>query len=1042
MSTPTPDSPAADTAFAEEGVVLDVRDVSKRFRTRRQTVEALAGVSLRVRKGQITGLIGPDGAGKTTLMRLAAGLLLPDEGEVFALGLNVVEDALEVQAGVGYMPQRFGLYEDLTVQENLDLYADLQGVPHAERGGRYEQLMHMTGLAPFTERLAGQLSGGMKQKLGLACALVRPPALLLLDEPTVGVDPVSRRELWRIVDGFVRDRGAGVLLSTAYLDEAERCHDVVLLDGGKLIAQGSPQDFSRAIEGRSFRVSAPGLKTRELESRLSNRAGVTDAVVSGDAVRLVLDAGANAKLEPPIADIEGASAEPVPPRFEDSFVARLREHRAAPSAAPSEPQTASSVAARHASRKGPMIDVHGLQRKFGDFYAVKGVSFEVSQGEVFGLLGANGAGKTTTFRMLCGLLPPSAGELHVAGVDLRRAPAAARARIGYMSQKFSLYGSLSVEQNLRFFASSYGLAGRRRSERIAWALEEFGLDAAAAADSASLPLGFKQRLALACALMHEPDILFLDEPTSGVDPLARREFWRQINFVAAAGVTVLVTTHFMEEVEYCDRAAIMAAGEILALGAPREIKQQAVTAEHPHPTMEDAFIRLIESREEPARRSQPQELHSPGGTGALARQPASPGGTGALARQPGTGARPRQPGEGARPSMPKTIEGHAPWNLGAGKPRRAGAAMRLRGLVRKEFLQIVRDPSSLAIAFVLPIMLLLVFGYGVSLDAEHVPIALVIDRFDADTASLAGAFAGSRYFRAVRAHGMHAAEQALLQGEVDGIVHVREDFAERLRRPQGAPIQVIVNGMDANNSRMISGYVQGVWGRWLAAWARDRSLAVVVPVELEQRVWFNANLHSRHFIVPGLIALIMTLIGALLTALVVSREWERGTMEALLVTPVGIHEVIFGKTLPYYLLGMGGMLLSLFMAVWLFGVPMRGSLWVLFGTSSLFLLTALGMGLLISTAAKSQFVAAQVAIIVTYLPAFILSGFIFDIGSMPVALQMLTRVLPARYFVTILQTVFLAGDVWSIILPNSLALAGMAVLFLGLTRWQARKRLD
>ena len=994
---PSPDSPAADAAFAERGAALAIRGVSKRFRSGGRVTEALSGVDLQVRKGQITGLIGPDGAGKTTLMRLAAGLLLPNEGEIFALGRNVVEEPREVQAGVGYMPQRFGLYEDLSVEENLELYADLQGVPRADRPGRYRELMRLTGLAPFMDRLAGRLSGGMKQKLGLACTLIRPPALLLLDEPTVGVDPVSRRELWRIVDGFVGDRGAGVLLSTAYLDEAERCHDVVLLDGGKLIAQGSPLEFRNSVAGRSFLVSAPAVKTRELESRLSGRPGVTDAVVSGDAVRVVLDAAATAESESLAAGIEGANVEAVSPRFEDSFVARLREHRTSLAAAPSEQRAAASPPARHNDFSGPMIDVHGLERKFGDFYAVKNVSFEVRQGEVFGLLGANGAGKTTTFRMLCGLLPVSGGELHVAGVDLRRAPAAARARIGYMSQKFSLYGNLSVEQNLRFFASSYGLGGRRRAERIAWALEEFELGDVAAADSGSLPLGFKQRLALACALMHEPDILFLDEPTSGVDPLARREFWRQINAVAAAGVTVLVTTHFMEEVEYCDRAAIMAAGELLALGTPREIKAQAIAPDHPRPTMEDAFIHLIEARE-----------------------PAPPD---------GSEARDRTDTQQKNSLVESETQLHS-------------SRMRLRGLVRKEFLQILRDPSSLAIAFVLPFVLLLLFGYGVSLDVEHVPVALVVDHFDSDTASVVGEFEGSRYFRAVRMPGMHAAQEAMLAGQVDAIVHVRENFAERLRRPAGAPIQVIVNGMDANNSRMISGYVQGVWVRWLAAWSRDQSLAEVAPVGIDQRVWFNANLESRHFIVPGLIALIMALIGSLLTALVMAREWERGTMEALLVTPVGIHEVIFGKTLPYYLLGMGGMLLSLLTAVWLFGVPMRGSLWVLFSAASLFLLASLGSGLLISTLAKSQFVAAQVAIIASYLPAFMLSGFIFDIGSMPEALQLLTHLLPARYFVSILQTVFLAGDVWSVIAPNALVLAGMAALFLGLTRWQARKRLD
>jgi ABC-2 type transport system permease protein len=1000
MSEREPEPSAADRAEADQGVVLEMREVSKRFATRRRTTEALAGVSLEIRRGQITGLIGPDGAGKTTLMRLAAGLLLPDTGQISVLGHDVVQEPLVVQASIGYMPQRFGLYDDLSVQENLNLYADLQGVPHAARAARYDELMHMNGLAPFLRRLAGRLSGGMKQKLGLACTLIRPPPLLLLDEPTVGVDPVSRRELWQIVDRFVREQRTAVLMSTAYLDEAARCRHVIMLDDGKLIAQGAPQEFSESMQGRSYTVSVPGMKTRELESRLAGRPGVTDAVVRGDGVRVVAES-ATTDMTPLTSDLSDASVTAAPPRFEDAFIARLKEHRGAAAEA-SERRSMSAASSHRHGRDGPMIDVQGLQRKFGDFYAVKDVAFNVAQGEVFGLLGANGAGKTTTFRMLCGLLPPSAGELRVAGVDLRRAAARARARIGYMSQKFSLYGNLSVEQNLQFFASAYGLSGSRRAERIAWALEEFELEAAAAADSASLPLGYKQRLALACSLMHEPDILFLDEPTSGVDPLARREFWAQINALAASGVTVLVTTHFMEEVEYCDRAAIMAAGEILALGAPREIKDRAATADCPEPTMEDAFIHLIENRQ--------GEAETPEAPSAAGRQPAA-----ALTAVNGTAS----------------ADG-----------RRGGSMMRLRGLMRKEFLQILRDPSSLAIAFVLPVILLVLFGYGVSLDAEHVPIALVVERLNADTAALAAAFEGSRYFDVTRVHGMREAQQALLQGRLDAIVRVRENFAERLRRPRGAPIQVIVNGMDANNARMITGYVEGVWGSWLADRARQQSVSIAVPVELEQRVWFNANLHSRHFIVPGLIALIMTLIGALLTALVMAREWERGTMEALMVTPTGIHEVLLGKTAPYFLLGMSGMVLSLCMAVWQFAVPMRGSLWVLFGASSLFLLTALGMGLLISTLAKSQFVAAQAAIIVTYLPAFILSGFIFDIGSMPTPLQWLTRLLPARYFVTILQTVFLAGDVWSIVAPNSLALALMAALFLGLTRWQARKRLD
>ena len=368
--------------------------------------------------------------------------------------------------------------------------------------------------------------------------------------------------------------------------------------------------------------------------------------------------------------------------------------------------------------------------------------------------------------------------------------------------------------------------------------------------------------------------------------------------------------------------------------------------------------------------------------------------------------------------------------------------MRLRGLVRKEFYQILRDPSSIAIAFLMPVFLLLIFGYGISLDTEHVPVAVVVEQPDGDTAGLAARFTGSRYFSPVFLHNIGEAEEALMERRVNAIVHLQSDFSSRLRRTDGAPIQVIVNGTDANTARLVVGYAQGVWQKWLEQRARENGEALGIPLRVEQRVWFNSELRSRNYLVPGLIAIIMTLIGALLTALVMAREWERGTMEALLVTPVTMGEVLLGKLVPYFLLGLGGMAVSVAMGIWLFGVPLLGSPWVLFAVSALFLLASLGMGLLISTVARNQFVAGMVAIIATFLPAFLLSGFIFDIGSMPVVVQAITRLLPARYFVAPLQTLFLAGDVWSVILPNAAALAVFAALFLGASRRLLRKRLD
>ena len=373
---------------------------------------------------------------------------------------------------------------------------------------------------------------------------------------------------------------------------------------------------------------------------------------------------------------------------------------------------------------------------------------------------------------------------------------------------------------------------------------------------------------------------------------------------------------------------------------------------------------------------------------------------------------------------------------------RGGVGMRLRGLVRKEFQQVWRDPSSIAIAFLMPVVLLLLFGYGVSLDAKHIPVAIVIELPDATTTSFTGAFRESKYFEPVTLFDMREAEAALMERRVDAIVWLRSDFSKRLQSTGEAPVQLVLNGVDANTARIISGYVEGAVATWFQHLAVERKLPIRIPVRMEQRVWFNAEVRSRNYLVPGLIAVIMTLIGALLTAMVVAREWERGTMEALMVTPVAMREIILGKVIPYFILGMGGMALSVAMAVWVFAVPLRGSFLVLFTAASLFLLVALGMGLLISILAKNQFVAGQVAIIVTFLPAFLLSGFIFDIDSMPKAVQVITHLIAARYFVAILQTMFLAGNVWSVIVPNALALVVMAVIFLGLSRRMARKKLE
>jgi ABC-2 type transport system ATP-binding protein len=571
-----------------------VNNLSKFFGKGTSRKSALKNVSFEIAEGSMTALIGPDGAGKTTLLRLLAGILRPDAGTIHVLGHALPDEALPLQAKIGYMPQRFGLYENLTVEENLTLFADLHNIPESRRKARFDELLTMTALGPFRARRAGKLSGGMKQKLGLACTLIHPPKLLLLDEASVGVDPISRRELWSIIRQQVDRETVTVLMSTAYMDEAERCNHVLLLHEGEILAQGSPSDLTAPMQGQSFLLEGVAMAPRALQSQVARLTGVVDTVIQGDGLRIVMK-----KVEPPQLSAELAvqgPIKPVPARLEDAFVSLLF-NRNPHHSIPLPPAT------RIADDDAPVVEVKSLYRYFGAFAAVKDVSFSVPKGEIFGLLGANGAGKSTTFRMLCGLLPASSGTLRVAGADLRTGEASTRARIGYVSQKFSLYGALSVQQNLSFFATVYGLQNRRKRERIGWALEELELKDYISMNAADLPLGYKQRLALACALMHEPGILFLDEPTSGVDPLARREFWARVNALAQGGTTCLVTTHFMEEAEYCDRLVLMSLGEVLAQGTPREIKDSVRRADQPNPSMEDAFISLIEEHERVSRRA-------------------------------------------------------------------------------------------------------------------------------------------------------------------------------------------------------------------------------------------------------------------------------------------------------------------------------------------------------------------------------------------------------------------------------------------------------
>lgn len=476
--------------------------------------KAIDDLTLNIEKGKITGLIGADASGKTTLLRLIVGLLVADSGKIRTLGFDPVTQKYELNSKIGYMPQKFGLYEDLSVIENLNLYADLKNVEH-----NFEKLLDFTDLKRFQNRLAGNLSGGMKQKLGLACALLGNPQFLVLDEPSVGVDPISRRELMKMVrDSMTNDMS--VLWSTAYLDEAHSFDTAVVLDKGKVIFNGKPDDLSTTSQGFEEKVIELMGGYHHEESLIAK-----------------------------------------------SFVMKLDKDVEYP------------------------VEAKNLVKKYGDFYAVKNNSFRIKKGEIFGLLGPNGAGKSTSFKMMCGLAKPTSGTAEIMGEDIIKNPSKARSYLGYMAQKFSLYGNLSIRQNLEFFAGVYGLKGKEKKERIEQIIKIFNFERFKNQNSSELPLGYKQRLSLACALIHNPPVLFLDEPTSGVDIITRREFWNHITSLAQKGVTVLVTTHFMDEAEYCDRISLFYRGETIAIGTPQELKNEAGAQ-----TMEETFIKLIEKR--------------------------------------------------------------------------------------------------------------------------------------------------------------------------------------------------------------------------------------------------------------------------------------------------------------------------------------------------------------------------------------------------------------------------------------------------------------
>ena len=556
--------------------LIYAKNITKSFNKK----DVINSIDLKVFKGKITGLVGADGAGKTTLIRLMTGLLVQDSGELSVLGFEMPKYSKEVQSLIGYMPQKFGLYEDLTVEENLNLYGNLQSIDKKIQKSRIEELLTFTNLLDFRTFLASNLSGGMKQKLGLACALIKKPQLLLLDEPGVGVDPISRRELWAMVQELIKE-DIGVVWSTAYLDEASLFENVILLNNGKILFQGKPKELTNTMRGKVFKIVGDIKDKRKTLKLALKFDSIKDGVILGNKIKLICS---NKETLPALKDIEANNCvyEDENPNFEDGFINILGADFNGISALANQMKDISQI-------EKDLIHVENLTKKFGSFVATKNVNFKIQRGEIFGFLGPNGSGKSTTFKMLCGLLTPTSGEAKVLGYNLEKAAYKVKSKIGYMSQKFSLYGDISVIENLKFFAGIYGLKGKIKDKKIKDMIDIFYLEKYQKIASKDLPLGFKQRLSLACAVMHDPIVLFLDEPTSGVDPLTRREFWNHIYAMVQKGMTIMVTTHFMDEAEYCDRIALLYEGEAIALGTPYELISQVSQ----NATMEDAFVELI-----------------------------------------------------------------------------------------------------------------------------------------------------------------------------------------------------------------------------------------------------------------------------------------------------------------------------------------------------------------------------------------------------------------------------------------------------------------
>ena len=891
-------------------------------------VAALSEVTLDLPAGGMVGLVGPDGVGKSSLLALAAGARAIQAGRVAALGVDLAEAGARrrILPRIAYMPQGLGknLYPTLSVSENLEFFARLFGHGRAERAQRIEMLTRATGLFPFLGRPAGKLSGGMKQKLGLCCALIHDPDLLILDEPTTGVDPLSRRQFWALIERIRAERpGMSVVVATAYMEEAARFDHLVALDGGRVLASGAPREL----------LARTGCDT-----------------------------------------------------LEAAFIALLPEekrrgHRAVD--IPPLPPDGDGEAA---------IEAQDLTMRFGDFTAVDKVSFRIRRGEIFGFLGSNGCGKTTTMKMLTGLLPPSAGRAGLFGQAVDPNDLATRRRVGYMSQSFSLYGELTVAQNLVLHARLFEVPAAEIPARVAEMAGRFGLDEVLDALPGALPLGVRQRLSLAVAMIHRPEMLILDEPTSGVDSVARDGFWATLGELSRRdGVTIFISTHFMNEAERCDRISLMHAGRVLAVGAP-----EALVRERGAQSLEDAFVAYLEDATADA--------------GETDQAP--------LAVRAATVSGDADPGGWRRWFDPRRFVSYA----------------------RREALELMRDPIRLTLALVGNALLMLVMGYGITMDVEDLSFAVLDHDQSALSRDYALDLAGSRYFSERPPIADYAdLDRRMRAGELGLALEIPPNFARDLAHGRPVEIGAWIDGAMPSRAETIRGYVQGMHGHWLARQAREagRGAALAQPARVEVRFRYNPDVRSLVAMVPAVIPLLLMLIPAMLAALSVVREKELGSITNFYVTPTTPLEFLLGKQLPYVVLSMLSFLLLTLMALTLFGVPLTGSFAALFCGALLYVSAATALGLLISTFMRSQIAALFATAVLTLLPAAEYSGIIDPVSSLEGAGKVIGQIYPTTHFLTIARGTFSKAlgfpDLQGAFVPLLIAvpvLVGLAALLL------------